>query len=299
MELSKNERLSTNCEVEFNCEAFCKKTAALVQDSFEQFIEKSNWSSELIEWSRYAVCGGKFLRPAMFLWSYSQFCKTQEFSQDVLNVALAIELIHAFSLIQDDLPCMDNDELRRGKATLHIVAGEANALLCSDALFAASFQLLARLDNSHSAELIDCFVDCVGGSGLIEGQRRDLLNTDNVSLAELDETYCLKTAKLFSFCFLAPAILMGKGQIQALRKLGENLGVYFQITDDLLDALLSSGKDVNSDHKNNKETYLNVNQVELSDKMRELSQQILSGAEKIFGNSIILKWLSVITERNR
>ena len=287
-----------------DCESLCCDAARKVQIRLDDYWQCSAWGSELIEWARYSVVGGKALRPALLLWSHRQLGDVNEESADILDMALAVELVHAFSLIQDDLPCMDNDDYRRGKATLHKYVGEANALLCSDALLAASFQILARLQSASRAKIIDFFVDCVGGTGLIEGQRRDLLSGDESTLEDINLTYQLKTAKLFSFCLAAPALIkedceLNNSLFLALKQWGEDLGIYFQITDDLLDCRQSSGKDVGSDIKNNKKTYSHLDQELLQQKMQDLSAQIKQRSQEIFNHDRISCWLNYMTDRQR
>ncbi len=213
---------------------------------------------------RYAVFnGGKRLRPILVLESG----KMAGFAGEALdNLACALEMIHSYSLVHDDLPAMDDDDLRRGQPTCHIVYGEANAILAGDALLTGAFQLLARiagLPGVESAKLLQVMEEiaaAAGSEGMIGGQVMDLNDIYQQGQESLVKLHQLKTGALFTASLRSGAILGGIGadDLQALTHYARHFGLAFQITDDILDvegnqSLL--GKPVGSDEKNLKMTY--------------------------------------------
>lgn len=214
---------------------------------------------------RYSVfAGGKRLRPALVLAGAEAVGGDPE---AVLPAACAIELLHTYSLIHDDLPAMDNDDLRRGKPTSHKVYGEAMAILAGDALLTACFHLLARLPGSGlvkpdlAVRVIEEIAGAAGTMGLIGGQVVDLLSTEKeIDAQTLEYIHTRKTGALYRVSVRAGAILSGAtaGQVDLLTVYAENLGLAFQIVDDILDIEGDEqklGKPVGSDIRNRKATY--------------------------------------------
>lgn len=194
--------------------------------------------TRLQEAMRYSVLGsGKRLRPYL-TWASSQLFSVDP--DDVLKVGVAIELIHAYSLVHDDLPCMDNADTRRGKPSCHKAFGEATAVLVGDALIPLAFQTLASLQASHEVkiDLINRLGHVSGCEGIVAGQMMDLKQEDiSLTLETLINLQSLKTAVLFEFSVEAGAIL-GKAQLEereALKSYGLLFGQAFQMIDDLLD----------------------------------------------------------------
>jgi farnesyl diphosphate synthase len=197
---------------------------------------------------RYVVLGGgKRLRPLLVL-HVGMACGAS--IQQVLPVACATELLHAYSLIHDDLPCMDDDHLRRGKPTLHIATNEATAVLAGDALQALAFTSLLRTPNAPQLlTLAQEFADMAGLNGLVNGQYADMVASagpvDSASNleAQLGYIHANKTGALFRFCTRAGARLAGLPQtaIDQWGVFGQTLGLAFQVVDDLLDAQASTG----------------------------------------------------------
>ncbi|MFM2034944.1 MAG: hypothetical protein RL459_209, partial [Pseudomonadota bacterium] len=196
--------------------------------------------AELVGAMRYAVLdGGKRLRPLLVL-AASQACKGH--SSAALRAACAVELIHAYSLVHDDMPCMDNDVLRRGKPTVHVQFGEAQALLAGDALQALAFELLtpAEQDVPPALQASPCrlLARAAGCAGMAGGQAIDLASVGlPLTEPQLREMHKLKTGAL-----LVGSVLMGATcgqpsttQIQALRHYGDAIGLAFQVVDDILD----------------------------------------------------------------
>ncbi len=193
---------------------------------------------------RYSVfSGGKRIRPILTLATAELFGKDAE---SVIKAACGIELIHTFSLIHDDLPCIDNDDFRRGKPSSHKVFGEAIALLAGDALLVSGFDLIIR--SSEVKEIKKQFVlkllketsFYIGTENMLGGQVEDItLKNEDVTKEDLYNLYMKKTAALICLSVRAGAILSGANQkqLKALTKYGENIGLAFQIVDDMLDIM--------------------------------------------------------------
>ncbi|WP_050615713.1 polyprenyl synthetase family protein [Bacillus testis] len=207
--------------------------------------------------------GGKRIRPLLVFAVLDAFGKELEYG---MKAACAIEMIHTYSLIHDDLPSMDNDVMRRGKPTNHIVYGEATAILAGDALLTHSFTLLTEnmpkgITAEQKLELVSVISSCAGAGGMVGGQTADMeAEGKAISLAELEYIHEHKTGRLLSASVLAGAILAGatKEEKAALKDFSHHLGLAFQIRDDILDIEGSEeeiGKPVGSDVANHKNTY--------------------------------------------
>lgn len=212
----------------------------------------------------YSVrAGGKRIRPILLLATMEAFGVDSDVG---MPVACAIEMIHTYSLIHDDLPAMDDDDLRRGKPTNHKVFGEAMAILAGDALLTLSFEVLAdaktdRLADSVKTSLVVGMAKAAGAAGMVGGQTTDLeAEGRNLSPEELEQIHMHKTGELLKFSVEAGAILAGASsiQIRALRRFSQHLGLVFQIRDDILDVegdTIRMGKSVGSDESKDKSTY--------------------------------------------
>ena len=215
---------------------------------------------------RYAVLdGGKRLRPLLVIAACEAVNGNKEAA---LRAACAVELIHAYSLVHDDMPCMDNDVLRRGKPTVHVQFGEAAALLSGDALQALAFELLTpesdAVPAAMQAMLCRLLARAAGAQGMAGGQAIDLASVGiQLSEAQLREMHKLKTGAL-----LEGSVLMGAAcakidpvVLQALHTYGEALGLAFQVVDDVLDVVADSatlGKTAGKDAANDKPTYVSL-----------------------------------------
>ena len=243
-----------------------KKKADLTDTALDQYLPPENSYPALIHQAmRYSIfAGGKRLRPAMVL------AATEAVGGDtgkVMPAACALELIHTYSLIHDDLPAMDNDDFRRGKPTNHKVFGEAMAILAGDALLTMAFQLLANLSGNGKVapeavvKVIAEISGAAGTAGLIGGQVVDIVSANQEIDAEtLKYIHSKKTGALFCAAIRSGAILSGanESELAALTSYAEHFGLAFQITDDILDVvgdMKKTGKPVGSDEKNNKATY--------------------------------------------
>ncbi|MDH5708027.1 MAG: polyprenyl synthetase family protein [Hylemonella sp.] len=221
---------------------------------------------------RYAVLdGGKRLRPLLVL-AAAEAAQGQ--AQAAMRAACAVELIHAYSLVHDDMPCMDNDVLRRGKPTVHVKYGEAGALLAGDALQAQAFELLTPEDDGVAAlvqaRLCRLLARAAGCAGMAGGQAIDLASVGiKLDEAQLREMHRLKTGAL-----LEASVLMGAacGELapvtrQALADYGAAIGLAFQVVDDILDVTADSGtlgKTAGKDVEQDKPTYVSIHGLEAS-----------------------------------
>ena len=216
----------------------------------------------LAESMRYSLmAGGKRIRPMLVL----EFCRITGGDIDAaLPVACAVEMLHTYSLIHDDLPCMDNDSLRRGRPTNHVVYGECTATLAGDALQAEAFGTILRsaLPPERRAACAAHLADAVGLDGMCGGQYLDMLGEGHVlSREELDNINTRKTgALLIAACRMGVAAAGGTAeQDEAAAHYGAALGAAFQIRDDMLDVLSTVqelGKPIGSDREENKNTYM-------------------------------------------
>lgn len=223
----------------------------------------SEIGSTIVEPMRYSLfSSGKRLRPLiMLLLSEELGLETEK----ILPFCAAVEMIHTYSLIHDDMPCLDNDDLRRGKPTCHKVFGEANALLAGDALLNYAHEIMLK-NISTKEEIKASYVlsSHAGVNGMIGGQVMDIYAEEKpITIEELNYIHKNKTGKLLSACFVIPCILKGfdTKKVDDFYKAGMDYGISFQILDDILDVTSTDevlGKPVGSDEKNNKSTYVTI-----------------------------------------
>jgi farnesyl diphosphate synthase len=242
----------------------------------------------LVDAMRYAVLdGGKRLRPLLVLAAHEAVAGTQPdiFYEAALRAGCAVELIHAYSLVHDDMPCMDNDVLRRGKPTVHVQFGEASALLAGDALQALAFELLTPLDGSVApatqARLCALLSRAAGSAGMAGGQAIDLASVGQpLTEHQLREMHQLKTGALLQGSVLMGAHC-GNPSVQVLASLeayGAAIGLAFQVVDDILDVTADSatlGKTAGKDADNDKPTYVSLMGLDAS---RHYAQHLLQQA---------------------
>lgn len=233
---------------------------------------------------RYSLlAGGKRLRAALAL----EFCAALSGDgQRALPFACALEMVHAYSLIHDDLPCMDDDDLRRGKPSCHIAFGEATALLAGDGLLTKAFEVLGSAEGM-SARQIACAVltlaRAAGHQGMIGGQRMDLENEGQaVSIERVEQTNRLKTGELIIAAVTLGCIAADADEetVRLARHYADNIGQAFQITDDILDCTGDQeklGKPIGSDSENEKTTYVSVYGI---NQARRIAQQKVAAAQQ-------------------
>ncbi len=233
------------------------------------FSNKGTYNKVIYDAVSYSVnIGGKRIRPILMLLTYSMY---EENWRSVLEFASAIEMIHTYSLIHDDLPCMDDDDLRRGKPTNHKVYGENIAVLAGDTLLNEAMNLMMKfsLKNGKRALIASEKVALASGpEGMIGGQVVDIINEGKkITEDELRYMHIKKTGERIKVSILAGAILGNapEDDIKALEKFGENLGLAFQIKDDILDVIGSTeklGKNVLSDEESNKTNFITMHGLE-------------------------------------
>nr|WP_144486499.1 farnesyl diphosphate synthase [Bacillus pumilus] len=247
-----------------NLNEFLTTRKQAIEDYLFTYVQELTIPEDLKSSMLYSLkAGGKRLRPVLVLALLNAYGKNEE---DGIPVGCAVEMIHTYSLIHDDLPCMDDDDLRRGKPTNHKVYGEATAVLAGDALLTESFRLItSQLSSSVSADkklrIVDELVKSAGALGMVGGQFDDMeAEQKQVSLVELESIHARKTGKLLTFSVAAGAMLAGASDddIEKLREFSYHIGIAFQIRDDILDLEGSEekiGKRVGSDTANEKSTY--------------------------------------------
>ena len=236
--------------------------ATLVEKSLKDFFDKRKCSTLYKAMEYSTMCGGKRIRPFLVI----EFCKLFGGSAEVaMPYAMALEMIHTFSLIHDDLPCMDNDDMRRGKPTNHKVFGEAPALLAGDALVFSAFECAASGVNASAENKLLAIRELAlasGADGMCEGQMIDIESEGKkLSFDELVNLHAHKTGALIRTAAKLGAIAANGSEddIAAADNYGKGVGLAFQIIDDVLDKYGSTeelGKPVGSDAKNEKTTFL-------------------------------------------
>ena len=259
--------------MEFNIKSYLASKRELVDRKLDSLLKYSPKNTSPLEESiRYsALSGGKRLRPILMIASNEAFGGKEEM---VLPIACAVEMIHTYSLIHDDLPCMDDDSLRRGIATNHNVYGEAVAVLAGDALLTDAFNIMVREGLSSGlrpkilTEIIGDISHAAGSKGMIKGQSIDLTlegtkltleGTKDVSVGQVEKMHSLKTGALIEVSVTVGAKIGGANdkQIKKLITYAKALGLAFQIVDDILDIEGGKGigKEVGADARNKKTTY--------------------------------------------
>lgn len=256
---------------------------------------------------QYSVeIGGKRLRPILVL----EFCKLCGGNiADALPFACALEMIHTYSLVHDDLPCMDDDDYRRGKESCHKKFGEAYAVLAGDALLTYAFQIAsdAGVDDHTIVKCTRALANYAGIYGMVGGQTLDLANEESsdVTVERLAETDKLKTGALIRCaCELGcNAAKANNAQYEAAKEYAENLGIAFQIVDDILDVTgdeATLGKAVGSDETNGKATYVTLLGLDgAKAKAEELTNKALLALETFENNENIVYLTKQLLERNK
>ena len=242
---------------------------------------------ESMEYSLMA--GGKRLRPVLLMAAADAVGAD---GTKFLPVACALEMIHTYSLIHDDLPAMDDDDYRRGKLTNHMVYGDAVAILAGDALLTLAFTVILRQKDVPAEALlrvVDEISRAAGAEGMVGGQVLDLAAENRqITMEELRRVHMGKTGALFHAALRSGAILAGASeeQLAALTAYADHFGLAFQITDDILDVIGSAeelGKPVGSDEKNHKSTYVSLTSLEEAQELARRTAEDAETALSIFG----------------
>lgn len=277
-----------------NIKELLLSNSTIVENELKNYISKED-NYGLHEMMAYSLLmGGKRIRPFIILETFKAFSQSDDIKK-ALPFACALEMIHTYSLIHDDLPCMDNDDYRRGKLTSHKVFGEAQALLAGDTLLTYAFEVLASNQNVSDKSIVfatKTLAQCAGGFGMAGGQMIDLKSGDSIkTFEELKEMHSLKTGAL-----IRCAVLLGyyaytdcpdEKIVKNLEKFATNVGIAFQFRDDILDVISNSevlGKQVGSDDKNGKTTtltFLNID--EAQKQINDLTDEAILSIDECLG----------------
>ena len=242
-----------------------KKNAKKVDRFLINYL-KSQKKSLLTKPMKYGVIsGGKKIRSSIILDAGKIYNLSEK---KLINICAAVECIHSYSLIHDDLPCMDNDSIRRGKPSTHIKFGEASAVLAGSSLLTLAFEIITskkfNLDSKIKNEVARYLASCSGHTGIAGGQELDLrYENKKKSINQIIEMQKKKTGKLFNFCLYSVGVVANKDKSEKLflSKLGEEIGLLFQLADDFIDLKGSkklAGKPTKKDQKKGKSTLINL-----------------------------------------
>lgn len=266
--------------------------------------EIQNPQSVIYNSMRYSVfAGGKRLRPIL-MWEVARlFDKEWE---DVRLFACALEMIHTYSLIHDDLPAMDNDDTRRGMPTNHIKFGEDIAILAGDALLNKAFEVISESHSERFPEAFKVFAKSAGTEGMIGGQVVDLSSEGkDITLSELQYIHSLKTGALIKCACVVGAILSGatEKEKESIDEFATNLGIAFQIRDDILDVTGDAevlGKPIGSDAESDKNTYVKLCGIQKSEELVNKYSQKAKKSLSLFGNKadFLIKLTDYLIDRN-
>ncbi|WP_411801571.1 polyprenyl synthetase family protein [Bacillus atrophaeus] len=274
-------------------EQFLAERKNVIEQQLSVYTERLKMPDSLKKSMLYSLeAGGKRLRPVVVLAVLHAYGKSEK---DGIPVGCAVEMIHTYSLIHDDLPCMDDDDLRRGKPTNHKVFGEATAVLAGDGLLTESFKLItSHVSEDVSADkrlrLVNELISAAGTEGMVGGQIADMeAESKSVSLEELESIHERKTAKLLAFSVMAGAILADapENEIETLRAFSSHIGIGFQIRDDILDLEGNEekiGKRIGSDTTNDKSTYPSL--LSLDGAKNKLADHMKAAKDLISGLSL-------------
>lgn len=263
-----------------------------IDSALEEYLAvHDNPQKSIYEAMRYSVfAGGKRLRPILM----TEFCRICGGSLDeIIPFACAIEMIHTYSLIHDDLPAMDNDDLRRGMPTSHIKFGEAQAILAGDALLNKAFEIACGYNGTHSSRALRAMkilADSSGTEGMIGGQVVDIKSEHHdITLDELKYIQLLKTGAIIRSSCKIGAVMAGADEekINAADEFAKNLGAAFQICDDVLDVTGSEkelGKPIGSDAQSKKNTYVTIMGIEKSKELINEYTKNAIDALAVFGH---------------
>ena len=241
------------------------KNAKKIDNFLLNFLNRQKKTLLVTPMKYGVISGGKKIRSTI-IFDTGKLFKIKK--RKLLNICAAVECIHSYSLIHDDLPCMDNDSMRRGKPSTHKKFGEATAVLAGNSLLTLAFEIISDKKNLLSLkqknEIIRLLSNCSGHTGIAGGQELDLkFENKNKSLKKIIDMQRKKTGKLFNFCLQSAAIVANKSikEKAAYGKLGEEIGLLFQLSDDFLDIKGSSklvGKPIKKDKKKGKSTLINL-----------------------------------------
>lgn len=278
----------------FDLNAYLDSKRKQINSALNEILQNSSDSGNLTAAMNYSImAGGKRLRPVLCIAAAESVDGDEK---NVLRAACALEMIHTYSLIHDDLPAMDNDDLRRGKPTCHIEFDEATAILAGDALLTLAFQILSSMgfptdstDEKHAIkwlEVINMIAQAAGPKGMIGGQMLDIASEGkSLPIDKLKKMHYLKTGALIEASVCSGAILGGGGskEIEHLKIYAKNIGLAFQVTDDILNVEgdpIVMGKAVGTDKEHKKATYPSLLGIE---KSKSFARDLINNALQALG----------------
>lgn len=288
-----------------------KERTGQIEEILKKYLPaEEGWQKTVIEAMNYSfTAGGKRLRPMLMLETYRMFGGKSEIIEPFMA---AIEMIHTYSLIHDDLPAMDDDEYRRGRKTTHVVYGEAMAILAGDGLLNLAYEtavsaVVKSEGNIYAVRALDILAKSAGIYGMVGGQTVDVEN-DGVPLKQeqLDFIYRLKTGALIQAAMHMGAVLAGatKNEQDAICQIASNIGLAFQIQDDILDVtgtLEEIGKPVGSDEKNEKTTYVTLEGLKKAqsdvERLTEEAVELMQGL--VVKNEFLTELLQYLVHRKK
>ncbi len=288
-------------------EEFIKEHSARIHQVMSNYLQRLSIPDRLKESMLYSIeAGGKRMRPILVLASFKSYGEEIE---KALSTAIALEMIHTYSLIHDDLPSMDNDDLRRGKPTNHIKFDEATAILAGDALLTYSFEIIAKdplLTDTQKVKILQLLAESSGPKGMVAGQFLDMKAENKaITLEELEKIHTLKTGALLRFAVLSGAQIANasENQLKHLDEFVYYLGLVFQVQDDILDIIGDPnklGKPTGSDVENEKSTYPALLGLEGAiAKKEEYIDWAIGALEKAeASNSYLLYFLDYVSQRD-
>jgi farnesyl diphosphate synthase len=297
-----------------------RKASSVLQEQMDEVVESVNHAIErllpdtrlpeqpLYDAMRHGTLnGGKRLRPFLLINSSKLFNVAP---YRALRAAAALEMVHCYSLIHDDLPAMDDSEVRRGTPTVHKAYDEATAVLAGDALLTLAFEIISDSDTHEDprvrCELVGCLAKAAGPKGMVGGQMLDLIGESReFDLGEISRLQRMKTGRLMAFACEAGAILgkAGEQQRKALANYAYDLGLAFQVTDDILDVEADpeqTGKPANQDEKAGKSTFVStLGKEEARQRAEMLANQAMSHLHIFGGRAELLKELAIYVLKRR
>ena len=286
-----------------------QERSALVEEQLVKELNEANpLDKTLCESMKYSLmAGGKRLRPVLLMAAADAVGAK---GTDYLTTGCAMEMIHTYSLIHDDLPAMDDDDYRRGKLTNHKVYGAGMATLAGDALLTLAFEVMLRQQGVSAEKLVQVVREistAAGPDGMVGGQALDMESEDKqISMETMKNIHLGKTGALFRAAIRSGAILGGASEeaLQALTVYADNFGLAFQITDDILDVIGDAeviGKPVGSDEKNHKSTYVTLTSLEEAQRLAQEAVDTAIDALKIFGGEadFLRELVAFLVKRNK
>ena len=273
----------------------------------KKYLDKQAFSDLVLPMKYGSLSGGKKIRSSIVLGAGKLF-NIKEVK--LLNICAAVECIHSYSLIHDDLPCMDDDKIRRSKPATHIKFGESTAILAGNSLLTLAFEMIVdknyKIENKAKIELVKSLANCSGHVGIAGGQYLDLnFEKKKKRFSDILDMQRKKTGKLFNFCCLAAGVIAKKNtkELKSLSKLGEDIGLLFQLADDVIDFKGSkklAGKLTKKDQKKGKSTVISLTGYEKANSFAlQLKKNILSKLRK-YGKKAndLINTVEFILERN-